>query len=500
MILSAAWEGLVLVFTWPNFLLPVAGTLLAMVFAFLPGIGGVTLMALAIPFTFSWSPLATVLLFGALVGGGTFMGSITSILFNVPGSAPNAATMLDGHPLARQGKANTAIACSATASALGSSIGILLLVALIPVVRTILVAFGPAEFLVLAVWGLATVAMVSRGAMLEGLIAAGLGLLVGLVGLDPRTAEQRFTFGIEYLQDGVPLIPVFLGMFGLAEMMDLYASRRQAISDRHGGGPLTGSRRSGALAVLKNPRLLIQSSLLGTGVGVIPGIGGTVASFVAYGQAARSVPDGRFGDGDIRGVLAPEAANDAKDGGSLLPALAFGIPGSEGTVLLLAALTLHGITPGPELLQNELTLVFVLIWSLFLSNWLTSALGLVVAGGVSRVTLVSAQLLVPLIGLLVVLGALAYRSSFGDLVLTMLFGIVGYTMKANGWPRVSFVIALVLASLFETNLMLTLRLHELGRIDLLGRPLLLVLVAMLAVTLLWPLLRKSSRTSPEVAR
>ncbi|HSM61921.1 MAG TPA: tripartite tricarboxylate transporter permease, partial [Longimicrobiales bacterium] len=222
MILESAWEGLRVVLAWPNILYPVAGTLLAMVFSFLPGVGGATLMALAIPWTFAWSPLATVLLFGALVGGGTFMGSVTSILFNVPGTAPNAATMLDGYPMARKGQARTAIACSATASALGSSIGILILVALIPVMRRVLVSFGPPEFLLLAIWGLTTVALVSRRSVLRGLIAAGLGLMVGFVGLDPRTAEVRYTLGLDYLQDGVPLIPVFLGMFGLAEMMDLY--------------------------------------------------------------------------------------------------------------------------------------------------------------------------------------------------------------------------------------------------------------------------------------
>jgi putative tricarboxylic transport membrane protein len=229
-------------------------------------------------------------------------------------------------------------------------------------------------------------------------------------------------------------------------------------------------------------------------IGTIPGVGGTVAAFVAYGEAARANPNGRFGAGDVRGVLAPESANDAKDGGSLLPVIAFGIPGSEGTVLLLAALTLHGVVPGRELLESQLTLVFVLIWSLFLSNWLTSLLGLAVSRQLAGFTLVPAQSLVPFIFVLVVLAALAYRGSFEDVLLCAGFGLFGYWMKVHGWPRVAFVIALVLAALFETNLHLTVRLLELGRLDPLRRPLALVLLAMLLATHGWPLLQHVRRS------
>jgi TctA family transporter len=459
-----------------------------MVCSFIPGVGGVTLMALAIPWTFSWDPLPTVLLFGALVGGGTFMGSITAILFNIPGSAPNAATMLDGYPMARRGEAKTAIACSASASALGSSLGVVILIALIPVVERALLAVGPPEFLMLAVWGLATVALVSRRAVLKGLIAAGLGLMLGFVGRDPRTAELRYTFGIEHLRDGVPLIPVFLGLFAISEMIDLFVSGRRTIAEDGATPSLTGSVVEGCMAPLRHLGIFLRSSILGTLIGIIPGIGGTVASFVSYGYAAQSAPDGSFGEGDIRGVLAPESANDAKDGGSLVPVLAFGIPGSEGTVLLLTALTIHGITPGRELLDSQLTLVFVLIWSLFLSNWITSILGLATSGQFARLTTVPAQVLVPLVTVLTIFAALAYRGSFADVVIVMAFGLLGYAFKTNGWPRVAFVIALVLADLLETNLYLTMRLHELGRLHLLGHPLFIALTALLVLTFAWPFL------------
>jgi TctA family transporter len=228
-------------------------------------------------------------------------------------------------------------------------------------------------------------------------------------------------------------------------------------------------------------------------------VGGTVAGFVAYGDAARSDREGRFGKGEIRGVLAPESAIDAKDGGSLVPLLAFGIPGSEGTALLLTALMLHGITPGRELLEGRLTLVFVLIWSLFLSNWLTSIIGLAVSRPLARLTSVPAQGLVPVILVVLVLAALVERGSFGDVLLMGCFGLAGYAMKVFGWPRVAFVIALILSALFETNLHLSLRLYELGRLDPLDRPFALVLLAGLVLTLAWPLVARD-RSEKEMNR
>jgi putative tricarboxylic transport membrane protein len=489
---QAAWEGLRLVAAWPNLLHVLGATVLAMVVAFLPGVSGVTLMTLAIPFTLSWDPVRTLLVFGPFVGGATFMGSVTAILFNIPGAAPSAATALDGFPMARQGRAKTALGCAALASALGSSFGVLVLILLVPVMRPATLAFGPPELAMLGLWGLVTIAAVVRGSIVKGLAAAGLGLLASFVGLDPRTGELRYTLGLPYLRDGLSVVVVLLGMFAIAEVIQLVVDDRGPAS----GGPraerLTGSLREGAAAVFRHFGLFLRSSVLGTVIGAIPAVGGTVASFLAYGHAVQTARTGRdrFGHGDIRGVLAPEAAHDAKDGGSLIATLALGVPGSEGAALLLAVLTLHGLVPGRDLMTTQLPLVFVLIWSLFLSNWITSILGLSAASLLARLSVLRARRLAPLILGLAALGAFAHAGRIEDVVLAMACGVLGYYMRKHGWPTIPFVMALVLGRLFETNLHLAVRLHRLGRAEFWTRPIALALFVLSVITAALPFLRR----------
>lgn len=490
-VLQAAWEGFLLVFSWPNILYPIAGTFLAMYFALLPGLNGTTLMALAIPLTFTWEPLSVILIFGAFVGGATFTGSITAILFNIPGLASNAATLLDGHPLAQKGEAKTAIACSATASALGSTVGVVLLILLLPLLREVILFFGPPEFLMLTIWGLTTIAILSRGSMLKGLIAAGAGLMLSMIGMDPRTAELRYTFGWDYLQDGLSLVAVFIGIFALAEIISMTLSGRQTISGKTDSSALTGSVWQGILSVFQNFGLFLRSAVLGTVIGIIPGIGATVSSFIAYGHAAQTAGKnkGEFGKGDIRGVIAPEAANDAKDGGALVPTLAFGIPGGSGTTMLLIVLTVHGFSPGKELLTNHLSLVFVLIWSLFLSNWLTSLLGIGMINPLSRMTTIRTQVIIPPIILLASIGAFMHRGRIEDVCIAFLFAGIGFLMKKYHWPRIPMVIALVLGPLFENNYHITTRLQSLGRIDFFSRPVVMSLMIIAGISLLLPIIQ-----------
>ena len=489
-IVTEAVAGWILVFSWPNILYPIAGTLLSMVFSVIPGLSGVTLMALAIPFTFNWAPIPVLLIFGAFVGGATFMGSVTAILFNIPGRNASAATMLDGYPMAQQGKAKTAIGCSAAASALGSSFGIIVLFLAIPFIRTAVLAFGPAEVLMMAIWGLTTLVVLARGNVIKSFSAAGLGLLLSFIGYDPRTAELRYTFGSLYLRDGLSLVPTFLGLFAMTEIISLMMSQRSTISGKARIQDLSGNLWEGVRSCFDHVGLFIRCSIIGTVIGMIPSIGASVASFIAYGHAKQSASRDQaiFGRGDIRGVLAPEAANDAKDGGSLLPTLVLGIPGSLGTAMLLVVLNLHGITPGQELLDEKLRMAFILIWSMFFSNWLTSILGMCMVNPLVRLTTIRTNMLIPVITALVTTGAYIFRGRLEDILVAYLLGLVGYGMKIFGWPRIPLLIAFVLGPLFENNFLITLKLHELGTINFWQRPIAMALLALTLASLTLPYL------------
>lgn len=489
----------------PNFIIPVLGTVIGMFFGILPGVSGVTGMALLIPFTFSWDLVPIILLFGSIYGGGTYCGSITAILVNIPGTAPNAATCLDGYPMAQSGEAKTALGASAAASALGAAFGVFVLIAMLPVMRATVLAFGPAEFFMLAVLGLTVIAVVSEGNLLKGLAAGAIGLLLAFVGRDPVTGTLRFTFDTLYLHDGIRLIPLFLGIFAVTEMINLASSQRKTISGLERVEELTGSLWQGVVSIFKNFGLFLRSSVMGTIIGMIPGIGGTVASFVAYGHAVQSAKDSsQFGHGDIRGVIAPEACNDAKDGGSLVPVLAFGIPGSEGAALVMVAMILHGLIPGRELMTQNLHLAFLLIWALFLSNQLTSILGVMIINQVVRFTVVRTQMIIPFIYVLAVIGAYATRKAMGDVLLTFIFGMLGFLMKKYEFPRISLVIALILGELFEVNLRQALRLYDFGRLNFFERPIFLALVLLTVLSLLYPIYqgfkaRGNGRKTPTLA-
>jgi putative tricarboxylic transport membrane protein len=466
-----------------NIGLVVLATLLGLVMGITPGLGGAITLALLIPITFDLDANIAIMILAAALGGTNFGGSVTAILLNTPGSAPNAATLLDGYPMARQGRAGEAIAASATCSASGAIIGLALLVLSVPFIRPITLAFGSPEFFWLALLGLTVIAVATTGSVVNDLIAGGFGLMLAFHGLNPVTGTARFTWGSNYLLDGIQLIPAIIGLFALGEMINL-VSQRSTIAEAE---VVSGGRIKGIRTAVQNWSLFLRSSLVGWVIGVIPGVGGTVANFVAYLQAKQTAADqASFGRGNVKGVIASESANDAKDGGSMLPTLGLGIPGSASTAVLLGAFILHGVTPGPLLFQEDLQLVFIIVFSLVISNILTSIIGLTAIKPLSQLTRVPITSLAPVVFVIALLGAFVLRSNFNDVLLALAFGVFGFAMIKFNISRIALVIALVLGPLAESNFQRSLQISQGDFGVLFTNPLSIVLIVILILVLLLP--------------
>ena len=394
--------------------------------------------------------------------------------------------------MARNGQARTAIACSATASALGSTFGVIILVLLLPWVRGLLLSFGPPEFLMLTVWGLATVAMLGQGDGLKGLAAAGIGLVLAMIGRDPQTAEDRYTLGLDYLQDGLTVVPVLLGLFAFAETIEMMASPRPSIAgDRRSALDAavafgTASRPSGKIsgcfcAALRSARSSARS----------PASAARWRASSLMATPCRAAPIGIASEkGTCAASWRPRPRTTPRMVARCCRCSPSASPEARGRCCCWSLFEQHGIVPGRELMSVHLPLVFALIWALFLSNWITSLVGLAISGPLARITVLRTQILAPIILCLAAVGAIATRGLIGDLVVAAGFGLLGYVMRRHGWSRVPLAIGFVLGAAFETNLLLTLRLQQLGRIDMLERPIVLGLALLILGTLLLPAWRR----------
>jgi putative tricarboxylic transport membrane protein len=470
------------------------GVLLGLCFGMIPGLGGTTALALLIPITFSMESLDAMYLAGGVMGATSFGGSITAILLNTPGTAPNAATTFDGYPMAQQGRAGEAIGASATASAMGGLLGLFTLILFIPLAKEIVLLFGPVEFLLLTVLGLVAIAVSSRGKLLRGLIAGGFGLMFAFVGVDTISGATRFTLDTDYLWDGIPLVPTLTGLFAISQMIELALKGGSVVSSNTTIASISGIWQ-GAAAVFKHWTVMVRGSVIGTIIGAIPGLGGTVASFIAYTSTVQSSRDpSSFGKGNIVGVIAPESANNAKDGGSLVPTVAFGIPGSAETAVFLGILVLHGIEPGPSLLLQNEREIYGLIVALTLSAVGASVIGLLTARWLVRITFVNVNILVPLVVTISLTGVYVLQGKPGDVLLALIMGIFGYLMIRFDYPRLTLVIALVLGETAERSFHQSLLISDNNLVGLImERPQAIILVLATLLTLLLPALRKRGK-------
>ena len=447
---------------WLNFLDPefllfmLGGVSVGLIIGILPGIGAMVGLAVFLPFVFFLTPLQAFPFMMGLTSVTFIGGSITAILLAIPGTASNTATLLDGFPMAQKGEAGRAIGAAVTSSGMGSIYTAGFAIVMIPLVLPIVLALSSAEMVFIVLLGITLIATLSRGSMLKGLISGLLGLLVSLIGFHIVTGITRFTFGSVYLYDGLPLVPVMLGLFALPQMVSLAV----------GGGTIAQKiiRIKGRQDIWRGVRdvfhrwkLNLRSAVIGYIIGIIPGVGAQVATWVSYGQAKQTSRHPElFGTGIVDGVIACESANDAKEGGALLTTLALGVPGSSTYVIILGAFIMLGLVPGPAMLTEHLELSISLMLVIAVGSVIAALTALTAAPYLAKLAFVPGRVLVPLVLVIVFVGTFANDEIFLDLITLTIFGVIGVAMRAFGYNRPAFVLGYILGVLFEKYLFISL--------------------------------------------
>jgi len=474
--------GLVLVFEWPAIGFLMLGVFIGIWLGAIPGLGGIIGLVLLLPFTFGMDPVPAFALLLGMYAVTSTSDTIASVMLGIPGTAASQATILDGYPLAQQGKAARAFGAAFTVSAFGGVFGALILAASLPLILPIILAFNSPEIFMLGMLGLAMVGSLSGGSILKGLTVAALGILLSTIGYAETIDIPRFDLGTDYLIDNLPLIPVVLGLFAIPEIMEL-AIRNTSISkipqdQTDGGGMLEGIKDA-----FRHWWLALRCAVIGTYVGMLPGLGAAIVDWIAYGHAVQSAKDkSKFGHGDIRGVIAPEAANNATRGGSLLPTVVFGIPGSLGMAILLGALLIQGLKPGTEMLTTELHITFSMVWAIVVANIAAAVLLMFLSKQVAKIAFLPGHLIVPGVILFVFMGAWLGGASLGDWISCFTMGVVGFLMKRGGWPRPPLILALILGSIMENAFQISMQAHD-GISWLYERHIVLIILALIVLTI-----------------
>ena len=479
MYLETALAGLSMVLVWPAIGYLGLGIALGLFFGAVPGLSGLVGMAILLPFTIGMEPASAFAFLIGMYAVTTTSDTLASVLLGVPGTAASQATILDGYPMAQRGEAARALGAAFTVSGVGGVLGALMLALSIPLVEPLVLAVSEPEFFALGALGLTMVGALSGNSILKGLTAACLGLLLATVGFAEFSGQLRYTFDSTYLLDGIPILPLVLGLFALPELLDL------ALSNSSISRVKKTEVKSGMLQGMRDAAthwwLGLRCTVIGVYIGMLPGLGGAIVDWVAYGHAMQSSKDkSQFGKGDVRGVIAPEAANNAMKGGALLPTIAFAIPGSASMAILLGAFTIQGLQPGPQMLISELDVTFSLVWSLAIAN-IVGAVALLIWGNqLARLTFVKGHILVPAVTLFIFMGSWIERGDIGDWVLLLGFGLLGYIMKKGGWARPPLVLGYILGSIMETALHLSIQTDGAGAF---ARPIVMALIALLCFTL-----------------
>lgn len=468
---------------------PILGMLVVLPIALIAGIKpGGSLPVLVILLSFAgyvdpWILAPAAVFYLAAVDVGE---PVPSILLGIPGARSAQATVLDGYPMARKGLAGIALGASYTCTLVGGVFGALVLLVCLPFSFQLLLYLGSAEFFLLTFMGVMVIAVVSSGALDKGLLSGALGILIAMIGVPIVGGRARATLEVDYLWDGISLVPIVVGLFAIPEMVALVTGGTSIAQERM-DVLLKNSQRDiyrGMLEALKYKWLLIRSSIVGVIVGIIPGVGGQAGHWMAYAFARQTEKGGlqSFGKGDVRGVIAADAANNSSDGGQLIPTVVLGIPGSGSMALLIGMLVLGGVVPGPQMLNENLDLILALVYALVLGNVVSVPVMLAFAPQLARITLVRPDILAPMVIALTCLGAFMATYSMGDLVVTLGMAVLGLFMKRYGWPRPPILIAVALGTVLEKYMMISLGVYG---ATMFLRPVFLLVCGILVAVILW---------------
>ncbi len=425
----------------------IAGILLGAI----PGLGAVLGMTIVLPLTIVLDGTAAAVLLVSIYSGALYGASIASILVNVPGTAAAAATTFDGYSMTRDGRSLQALEISATASAIGGAFTMILLFFLIPYLQPIVLMFGAPQIFILAMFGIIMIGVIaSQGSFLKGITAGMFGVLIMTIGVAQTRPFPRYTFDIIQLYDGLSFVAILIGMFALGEMLRITGVPGSVVKQSQ---EISGERFKGVKTVATNKLLMVKSALIGMFVGAIPGVGAATSNFFSYAEAIRSSKDpDQFGNAHGPGVIAAEASNNATVAGSLIPVLAFGIPGSAATAVLLGGFIMHGVTPGVELFTTNLDLTYTMLLSLVAGNILILGIGVFVVTKIGTyITQLETDLIIPVILVFSIVGALAIRSNWVDIITVFIFGWMAFYMKLFDYSVIALVLGAVLSSIIEAN-------------------------------------------------
>jgi len=481
--------GFIDVFTVVNILYIALGITMGIFVGAVPGLNGPMAIAIAVPLTFFLSPLAAITFLVGILKGSRYGGSISAILLNTPGDPEAAATCFDGYPLARQGKAGKALKMALYASVFGDTFSDLVLIMVAAPIALIALKMGPPEITAVIIFALTIIASVSGGSLLKGLIAAAFGIFINCVGLDPVTATPRLCMGFIELQDGIPLMAIGIGMLALSEVIIQIEEHAITPEESISLGKKT-KREDQTLSFHEFKgclKTILRSSVIGTGVGALPGLGATIAAFLGYGAAKRAskTPE-KFGKGTLEGVAAAEAANNAVVGANLIPLFTLGIPGNVAAAILIGAFMIHGVIPGPLMFQEHGRLIYGIYGALLVANCLNLVIGSFGLRFFARVIQIRKQIIYPVIIIFCITGAYMADNSLFAVALMIIFAILGYFMKKLDFSFVTFIIGFVLGPILELSLRQTLILSKNNPMMLLNRPVSLAFLILTAFSI-WKL-------------